>query len=401
MISRVLQVNVRLSEGGAAGVARTLADALTARGIESPFAYGYGPHGQNSPLAEKYKSLRLTSAPVAALNRASYSLLGTDTPIVATRSGRRLKDEIARADVVHLHVLHSYMLSTSRLFQWLAEAGKPVVWTLHDQWGMTGRCAQPGTCRLWETGCQVCPNLHAYPPARIDFAAERWASRRRSIENLQSDVSTAVVACADWLGEEASVAGFQNVRVVKNSVDSEFFNEVTTSGRDGTSEKPRVMFICRDLRDPNKVDWPLLERLSSRPEILLTIVGDNAPTELEGVTRRASMNDRRLIARTFLEHDRLVFTSTVDYFPLTIVEALTAGVAVFAIRSRAAEEFATHPMVQIFETIAELELAVSSSKATTNPPIFASPSADAGFFEPSRMADDYVRIYEELIGRRQ
>ena len=53
---KVTHVNVRLSEGGAAMVARTLVDALPKFGVDTEFVYGYGPSGRKSPLEEQYKS---------------------------------------------------------------------------------------------------------------------------------------------------------------------------------------------------------------------------------------------------------------------------------------------------------------------------------------------------------
>ena len=397
-ISNVLQMNVRLSEGGAAGVARTLADELTRRGINSPFAYGYSKGGRASPLEERYSGIRVTPAPIAATNRVSYSLFGRDTRLTAPANWTRLREAIALSDVVHLHAVHSYIVDTGKLVDEIIRAGKPVVWTLHDQWLMTGRCAQPGSCRLWEIGCPKCPNLEAYPPARVDHTARRFNDRRAIVDRLQSSVPTELVACADWLGAEAKLASLKNVSIVKNSVDREFWESSTfKKGEVGTeASEARNLFMCRDLRDQQKVDWALLRAVSSIEGQSLTIVGNDAPFELKEARRVPAIASRTELAQVMRDHDRLIFTSQVDYFPLTIVEALTCGLEVLAIDSLAAREFAGNPLLTIFDTTAEL-LAHTRERPSVRTPEGAD-DLDRQSFAPDRMTENYLAIYERLTG---
>jgi len=414
-VRNVLQVNIRLSEGGAAGVARTLADELRRVGIASPFAYGYGKRGRASPLETEYHGVRMTPAPIAALNRISYATRGTETGLVSPHLWQDFARAVKASDVVHLHAIHSYFAPTERLLREIAEAGKPVVWTLHDQWIMTGRCAQPGTCRLWEDGCPKCPDLNAYPPAKIDHAAQRWQERYAAVRLLQQSVPTSIVACADWLADEAVTAGIDNVTVVKNSVDRPFWNALDAYPRVQT-DNTRNLFLCRDLRDDKKVDWALLGAIAKLCGQTLTIVGDHpeanpdyTPTYTAVRTcaeyRPAIMN-RVDLAKLMHEHDRLIFTSQVDYFPLTIAEALTAGLSVFAVDSQAAREFRSHPRVRLFGNTDELLAAVQADprgEDNAGPAAAAAvglaATAHAEFFDPSRMATEYRAIYDDLLAR--
>lgn len=390
---KVLQVNIRLSEGGAAGVARTLADELRDLGVESPFAYGYGKRGGPSPLEEEYVGLRMTPMPVAALNKVTYGLIGRESNMFSPRLWADFMREVEASDVVHLHAIHSYFVSTERLLNSLVSAGKPVVWTLHDQWIMTGRCAQPGDCRRWETGCKACPNLQAYPPAVYDHAGKRWRERYAAVSRLQAEVPTAIVACADWLGEEANKAGLKNVKVIKNSVDREFWNAAKSAG--APKEGPiRNLFMCRDLRDKLKVNWPLLNRISRIQDQKLTIVGDYPEQiPIEAVQKPAIMN-RTDLALEMSSHHRLIFTSAVDYFPLTIAEALSAGLEVLALDSLAAREFERHPRVRI---AADEDNLVSLAQNQVGRIHTSDSSSDSDFFDPKRMTLEYVDVYRSLL----
>lgn len=392
-VESVLQVNVRLAEGGAAGVARTLADELRRQGIRSPFVYGYGNRGGRSPMEEQYDALKLTPAPIALLNRESHLTFGKETPLHSLSAWSQLRDRIAHSDVVHLHAIHSFMAHPDQFLQLVMDQNKPVVWTLHDQWVMTGRCAQPGSCRGWETGCDPCPDLQAYPPARVDRAAKHWPQRRELIARLQATVPTAIVACADWLAEEAEIAGFQNISVIKNSVDREFWDAATElSPIRPASAVIRNVFVCRDLRDARKVDWGLLRELSQVPGNELTIIGDDPPHRLDNVHYVPAIGSRAELAEALRGHDRLIFTSQIDYFPLTLAEALTCGLEVLAVESRAAREFSSHTQVRLFSSALELlTAAITASEAV--------PPQDRDFFSPGRMAADYMAVYRALIPR--
>lgn len=394
----ILQVSVRLSEGGAAGVARTVASELTARGVNSSFAYGYGPHGDDSPLADNFDSSRLTSLPIAAVNQLSYSLRGKDTNLQSRSSRAAFRDRLRSADVVHLHIIHSYFMGTESLVDELIAAGKPVVWTLHDQWAMTGRCAQPGDCRLWVSGCQVCPTLNAYPPAKLDRAGRIWAERRASIERLSRGVPTSLVACATWLEQEAIAANLPNVVSVRNSVDREFWERTSNSLKSSRrTTASRNLFICRDLRDPVKIDWGLLQRVAEMENQSLTIVGNDSPTQIAGAVFVPAISDRSDLADVYAAHDRLIFTSQVDYYPLTIAEAITAGVEVFAIRSRAAEEFQGNALLRIFENAADLISSISIPRVKLTVEELESARS---MFDPKVMTDAYIAIYSDLLAAK-
>ncbi|MHA7191221.1 glycosyltransferase [Arthrobacter sp. MDT2-16] len=384
-------MSAKLSEGGAAGVARTLADELRRVGVRSPFAYGYGRRGKASQLEEEYAGLQITPGPIAALNRTSYGVLGAETKLRSSRRWEELTHAVAASDIVHLHVIHSYFADTEQLFSLLKRAGKPVVWTLHDQWAMTGRCAQPASCQLWRMGCSKCPDLGAYPPARVDHAAQRWIDRRALIQDLQDHLPTAFVACADWLAAEARAAGFDNVHTIRNSVDRTFWN-AASEGTRASSYEVRNLFMCRDLRDRKKVSIEVLNSVAGIENQSLTIMGDNLPSELHPTRHLPATSDRALTATTMLEHDRLIFTSDVDYYPLTIAEALTAGLEVLAVDSSAAREFANHPRVVIASshtTLCELA-ALPLTEGISH-------SGNPGPFAPTRMVEEYLRIYRSLL----
>ena len=388
-LGQVAQVNIRLAEGGAAGIARALADGLRTRGIRSPFVYGYGRRGGTSQLHDQYDALKVTPAAIAWLNREAHLSRGQETRLHDPSAWRRMRELFEASDVIHLHAIHSYFVNPYAFLELVGDAGKPVVWTMHDSWVLTGRCAIPGDCRGWETGCVACPKLSAYPPARVDRAASMWTTRRDAIARLAERVPVVFAAIADWVAEEAVSAGFTDVRVIRNSVDAGFWDSLEPR-HPQAGGTVRSLFLNRDLRDPDKVDWTVLQEAAGVSGQTLTVVGDNPPGPIPGARLLPAEADRGKLAGIFQEHDRLIVMSTVDHFSLVIAEALCAGLEVLAIDSRAARGFAGSPGVRIVPGAREL------IEALQEPVNSAGGSAEE--FRPQRMLDEYVAVYEDLTG---
>ena len=63
-----------------------------------------------------------------------------------------------KPDLIHIHSLCDNYLNIRMLFNYLKKENIPVIWTLHDNWAFTGRCAQ-FRCEKWKEGCGNCPHL--------------------------------------------------------------------------------------------------------------------------------------------------------------------------------------------------------------------------------------------------
>lgn len=107
-------------------------------------------------------------------------------------------DYFKRADIVHLHLIHNYT-NFSILSLPMISRLKPLIWTIHDPWALTGGCEHSFDCDRWLTGCapkcpyprrkalfqHYLPSLHweikkrVYRRARLDLiVASRWMEER-------------------------------------------------------------------------------------------------------------------------------------------------------------------------------------------------------------------------------
>ena len=103
-----------------------------------------------------------------------------------------------KPDLIHLHSLCDNYLNISLFFRFLKKSQIPVVWTLHDIWPFTGRCAK-SLCDKWKSGCGNCPHLDFGPPSLFfDNSAYVWKKRERLYNSLDT---ITFVTPSKWLAE--------------------------------------------------------------------------------------------------------------------------------------------------------------------------------------------------------
>lgn len=340
---RILHVNVRPQEGGAARIALDLHRQLLNAGVESRFAYGWGEKGGKSSAESSVPySFQVGQQIQVASNMLLHEVAGIDCvpPVGAGR--QRLIEAIHWADVVHLHVIHSYFLPFGWLVKELIRAGKPVVWTAHDYWILTGRCAFTEGCEGWRKGCGSCPTQKNYPPAYFDFSAAQFKAKRQLLAELGSRLH--VVSPSEFVAQ-AIRDGLPNVnvRVIPNWVDSEFEAslqdvKVNATPIEVTKKKIKVVVIANDLSDSTKVDRALINRLLEIPHIEIHTIGQNSPFSGANVVNHGRIAQRKRMVEIISSADVALFTSEKDTFGLVMIEALACVIPVFAVDSLAAKE---------------------------------------------------------------
>jgi len=338
---RILHVNVRLNEGGAARVALDLHRRLLARSIESKIFYGYGPGGKKSPHEDLVPHAHQAGHRVQVVsNYFAHKAIGVDPFKPSGRRASALKLAINEADIVHLHVIHSHSLPYAWLIGQLRSGRKKVVWTLHDSWVLTGRCAITDTCERWRGGCGHCPQMGNYPSALLDMSASEHWRKRRQIDSLGSDL--VFVGCSRWIAQRAEIAFPRHtVHLINNGLDAqmeECLMVPTTHGNERTTVMKRLLIVGADLSDPKKQDIELLRRVIALDGYSVQTVGRNSPFSGANVVNHGPVTSRVRLTEIYREADATLFTSKVDIFSLVIVESLTAGTPVMALNSPGSRE---------------------------------------------------------------
>lgn len=122
--------------------------------------------------------------------------------------------------IIHLHNLHGHFLNIELLFNYLNQKSIPIVWTLHDCWSFTGRCAHFSfnNCYKWTSQCFKCKFKNEYPRAYIfDKCKEMYASKKSL---FTSPTNLHIVAPCIWLEKMLGKSFFseKNIMVINNGI---------------------------------------------------------------------------------------------------------------------------------------------------------------------------------------
>jgi glycosyltransferase involved in cell wall biosynthesis len=105
------------------------------------------------------------------------------------------RDYFKQADVVHLHLIHNNA-NFSVLSLPMLSRRKPVIWTIHDPWAMTGGCLHSFECDRWLTGCAPrCPHPRRRSPFQRYVPYLHW--RIKKLVYQRADMT--LVVASQWM----------------------------------------------------------------------------------------------------------------------------------------------------------------------------------------------------------
>lgn len=237
-------------------------------------------------------------------------------------------------EIINLHNLHSASGSGwSPLMLNSAARNAPVVWTLHDMWSFTGRCAYNYTCRKFLTGCdESCPTPFEDPVLDADKIFAAWSLRREmfgSIRNIHA------VAPSRWLASEAAHGfwGPDRVSVIPYGIPLDIFRPIDRAEARAALGLPTDRFLllvaAQDLHDRRKGVAPLETALGGVDQPLgIVTLGTGRSLETNpnvSVHELGFLDGDKQTMLAFNAADALVHPAIADNLPNVIIEALACG----------------------------------------------------------------------------
>ena len=241
---------------------------------------------------------------------------------------------IKDADVVALNWVNQGMLSL-RVIRRIAAMGKPVVWTMHDMWCMTGVCHHAGDCEGFLLDCGNCPLIKDGKDAR-DMS--RSTFRRK--ERLYDRVSLHFVAVSHWLASRAKDSALlrdEDVCVIPNAFPVAEFPLTPSLSRAelGLPEGKRLIVMgAARLDDPIKGLPVAVEALNILADkgcdaVAVFYGAMRDPAALDGLRlphiSLGTISDRRRLASLYAHADAVISTSQYETLPGTLIEGMAAG----------------------------------------------------------------------------
>lgn len=248
-------------------------------------------------------------------------------------------------DIIHLHNLHGYYINIEILFNYLAEAGKPVVWTLHDCWAFTGHCAYFDFvgCQKWKSHCEACPNKGEYPKSLLlDRSYHNFEDKRRLFTSVRD---MTIITPSNWLAGlvRQSFLNKFPVQVIYNGIDLAVFKPTPSDFRQkhGLGKKTIISAVAStwDMRKGYH-DLMRLARLLDKDQQLV-IVGLSQkqkrllPGNVIGILRTKSVKE---LAELYTAADVFVNPTREETLGLVNIEALACGTPVITYDSGGSPE---------------------------------------------------------------
>lgn len=406
---RVVHLSTHESAGGAARAARTLHDALVAAGVDSRMLV----RDRNSPDP---RVTRVTIDPSSSrlageiesgwITRQRSPRSDTFFSVGLAGADVSRREEILAADVLHLHWVAG-LLDAPAIGSLLA-LGKPVVWTLHDEWAFTGGCHYTAGCEKWRDRCDACPQLNRDPlglvPAHFDEKRRHW-SRGRLVG----------VSPSRWLADRARgsrLLGSVEFAVIPNAVDLDVHvpdGREESRRRLGLAEADVAVLFAADATGERRKGFEHLRAaLESIGEGFARIrpiaLGDSGTIGLPPRTiRTGRLADRSAIASIIAASDLAVVPSLEDNFPNGVLEALACGTPVVAYATGGipeALEGSPGPAPVPVGDVAGLAAAIRAVAERLEAFRSLRPALRAfaeGRFDPARQADAHHRLYGRML----
>lgn len=337
---RILQINSVCGISSTGRIATDLHALLVSQGHQSTVAYG------RHTAANCQQTVRIGSrfdnyAHVARTRLFDAHGFGS---AAATRAFIGKIKEL-NPDVIHLHNLHGYYLHIGLLFEYLKQAGKPVIWTLHDCWAFTGHCTyfDFAGCTRWQSGCHDCPLKREYPRSLfLDRSRRNYQQKKVLFTGVRN---LTLVAPSRWLAGLVQQSFLQEypVELISNGIDLHVFKPGPGDFRRRYQLEDRfillgVAYVWNE-RKGYRYFGELAEQLRADEKIVLVGVSGQQLKRLPaGVIGIPKTNSTAELAGLYSAADLFINPTLEDNFPLSNLEALACGTPVVTFASGGSPE---------------------------------------------------------------
>lgn len=257
--------------------------------------------------------------------------------------------EELRPSIIHLHNIHGYYLNYKILFDFLAKADIPVVWTIHDCWPFTGHCAHftDIDCHKWEDGtCGKCPKKKNYPSSLLlDRSKKNYKEKKGAFTSLKK---LTIVPVSFWLGDmvNKSFLGKYPIRVIQNGIDINTFyprkNKIEKIRQQyGWTNKFVILGVATGWNEIKGMStyFKLRESLDDNYAIVMVGLTENQLSSLpKGITGITRTNNQEQLAELYSSADVLFNGSYQETFGLVTAEAMACGTPAIVYNSTACPE---------------------------------------------------------------
>jgi len=259
---------------------------------------------------------------------------------------------IQQADIIHIHWPHRSFINLKELEK-IGALGKPIVWTLHDMWAMTGGCHYTADCLNYLKQCGHCYMLKK--PGKSDLSNQWWNKKKATFNK----VDIQFVTCSQWLCNEALQSGLlanQKVKAIPNPINVDLFKPIEKQEALNTfslkHDKKYLLFLAASADDNRKGFKYLkkalidIETKNYLKNLELLIVGNASTSLFDDISTPihylGHISDWQKIIKAYNAADVFIIPSLQDNLPNSIMEALACGTPVVGFNTGGIPEMVEH-----------------------------------------------------------
>lgn len=330
---KIIEINITKSSGSTGRIATQIQKYVNDKGDLCQIAFGYG----NDEDITDFSMYSWVGTHMHSFLSRKLCMQGRCSWFQTYRLLKFLKEE--KPDIVHLHNIHGHYLNYEILFRYLKSIQIPVIWTFHDCWPYTGKCAHYSSagCEKWKTECFDCPNLQTYPDSSFDGSRKNYQYKKRCFTDLKK---LHIVCNSDWLKSQVEESFFKGREIsrIYNGVDTGVFYSKTANDVKEAAEKYGIDLKKKTILGVSSV-WKadkglqifleLAQAIPSEYQVVLVGVSDRQKETLpKAVAAIERTEDMQELATLYTLADVLVNASKEETFGMVAVEAMACGTPV-------------------------------------------------------------------------
>ena len=340
---KVLLLNTSEKTGGAAIACHRLMNALNTNGVEAkmlvrdkqtdnPSVYTINTSSFRK-IINKWRFMWERFVIFACNHFSKKNLFSVSIANTGTNISKH--PLVKEADIIHFHWINQGFLSIKDIVK-LTHLGKPIVWTMHDQWPYTGLCHYVGDCDRFANHCSECPQMNQ---GSLKDKSYKTFNKKK---NFFAQNNVTLVGCSNWIANQASqssLLGKTNITSIPNPIDLTLYHPTKSSDsrklfRLPDSKKLILYGACKATDKRKGVDFLIsaCEQLSNSPissRLALVVFGAQSE-ELSKlinipVINVGYINGAEQMVQLYNAVDLFLIPSLEDNLPNTIMEAMACG----------------------------------------------------------------------------
>ena len=402
---KVLQINCVNKYGSTGRIVSQISDYITSKNVDNMVAYGVPRVDCDNGFVINSK----LDAHIHSFLSRKLCRQGLASRMPTKRLIRFIKKY--DPDIIHLHNIHGHYLNYKLLFKFLSSSRAKIVWTLHDCWSMTGKCAHftKVGCYKWasEEGCNNCPQLNTYPDSTRDRSQKNFRDKKNSFTSVKN---LTIATVSNWLKSvcQRSYLKDSNIVCIHNGVNTDVFKPVmdTDIKEKYGLQGYKIVIGVSNIWNGEKGEDQFVELSKLLPEnyrvVLVGRGSDNVAQRSNKIIGIPQTNSQRELAELYSMADAFVSSSIEESFSLVKFEAMACGTPAIVYNSTSLPEAMADGCGYLVDVGDVKKMAEYAQYCAENKEQFSEKcvSVVRSNYTIEHMCDRYYNLYLELNGEK-